>query len=509
MISQNVYDDMEDDHIRGSPGGNAIITSIVRDDSDSDSDSDDILIEDGNIRRSKDGYSIIENQDQQKQESGGRPRHLKNILCSFGLLSTYIMFIFIYSVFIPTMYSIYTSKKFPNNTIAENLAYATHLKSISDATPYVMVFVFGPLVGVLSDKFGRKKTLFISFVCVALDITCALISFKSNNLILFYLGHTIFGIAGCIPATLLSSISDITSLEERSKIFTFLGAPMGMGIIVGPLLGALSMKINILVPIYIVYILVILSFVLIFVMDEPTQLRSEEDKLKAKSAKKTINPFKSMKKLFGSSKYVAFVTCLYIVFSFTVEDVVTTMYYYTQLRYGWGPTQNAYNIAFLGVIVILYSVFVLPMAIRRLSDRIVISISFLISALIHVVYAFAVNEYIWIACGFVGGFASVILNLTQAIISKSTPPEIQGSILTGVASVGSLANLAGALVTQNVYAYFISPKAPIYFPGAHFLIDSIPIFLTFLGSMLIWKYYPDPTIKKVPPKVSRVNIQEE
>jgi len=508
MISKNVYDDMDE----GGNGGGAIITSIVNDDDNSSDESGDDVLIDGNdsIRKSKDGYSIIENKekDSDKQQPK-KPRHLRTIICLFGLLSTYIMSVFVYSVFVPTMYSIYADKKHPNDTTQEKQAYATHLKSISDATPYVMVFLFSPLAGVISDKIGRKKVLFMALVCVALDITSGLISYKMNNLIIFYMGHTVFGVAGCVPSIILSSISDITTIEERSKIFTFLGAPMGLGIIAGPLLGGLSISKNIVAPLFIGYILVGISLILILIMEEPTKLRSEEDRMKSKNTKKSINPFKSMKKLFTSSKYVAFVTCLFVVFSFTVEDVITTMYYYTNLRYGWTALQNAYNIAFLGVMVILYSTLVLPQAIKRLTDRYVISISFLISGIIHIVYAFAVNQYIWIACGFVGGFASVILNLTQAIISKSTPPEIQGSILAGVAGVGSLANLAGALVTQNVYAFFISPQAPIYLPGAHFLLDSIPIFLTFGASLVIWKYYPDPTLAKKQSIVDNVHIQEE
>ncbi|KAF2070732.1 hypothetical protein CYY_007947 [Polysphondylium violaceum] len=423
----------------------------------------------------------------------GRPKYFKDIILVFCLWSVMVMSAFIFSLFIPTMYSQYANYKHPNNTPQENQAIATHMKSITDASPLLMVFVFGPLIGVLSDKYGRKKIFMLNLTLLAIDVTCALISYKSENLVLFFIGHTVCGLTGANSAVVLSFISDLTTKEERPRVFAISGIALGTGIVIGPLMGGFAMKISTSAPLYLVYILVIIGFILLFFMKESTLLRSEEDKLKAKSAKKTINPFKSIIKLFGSSKYVAFVTCLYIVFSFTVEDVLTTMYYYTALRYGWGPVENSYNIAFLGAMVIIYSVFLLPMAIRRFSDRIVISISFLVSAIIRVVYAFAVNQYIWIACGFIGGMGSVILNLTQAIISKSTPPEIQGSILTGVVSVGSLANLAGALVTQNIYAYFISPKAPIYFPGAHFLIDSVPTFLTFIGSLLIWKFYPDTT----------------
>jgi len=296
----------------------------------------------------------------------GRPKHFKQIVLVLCLFSLIIMKAFLFSLFVPTMYSQIIKDKYPNNTVSENKSIASHYKSITDASPFLVVFICGSIVGVLSDRYGRKKIFIGSITLLAIDATCTLISYYSNNLYIFLIAHTICGLQGCTAPTILSYISDITTKEERPKVFAFSGVSIGVAIIVGPLLASLSMQISTPAPLYIVYILVIVGYVIIFFLKESIHLRSEEDKLKAKTTKKTLNPFKSIKKLFTSSGYVAFVTCLFIVYSFISEDIMTTMYFYTEIRYGWGPKENSLNIAFMGGVIIIYSTFVLPIILKYL-----------------------------------------------------------------------------------------------------------------------------------------------
>lgn len=448
----------------------------------------------------QDVTSIFPNDDPKPSDTktSSRPKHLKDIILVYLFYSTYIIGAFVYSFFIPNMLQNYVATKHPDFTKEQVLSMASHYKSFSDCAPYIMTFLCGPLIGVLSDKFGRKKIFCLVLFSQACDVSLALTSYKLNNLAFFYAGHLIFGITNTLAPSILSYVADITTIQERPKIYAMAGAPIGLGIVLGPIAGSLTIKISLMAPLIFVYGVICTAGTICFFLKESTDLRSEEQKEKIKAAKKTINPFLLIRKLFQQSKYVVFLTLLYVTFSFSSTDVISTYFMYTQIRYDWKPSYNGYFISYLGFMVMCYSGLVIPQVLKRISDRKTISCAFLLSSFVHFAYGLAFNQYIWIACGFFGGSTSVILNLTQGLISKSTPIEIQGSILTGVAAAGSISSFFGSLFTQNTFAYFISSNAPyhlpyakIYLPGLHFIIDGFIIFLAFCGSLLIWKYYPN------------------
>ncbi|KAF2070733.1 hypothetical protein CYY_007948 [Polysphondylium violaceum] len=457
-----------------------------------------------NLKNSKGGYFMIDNEQgpNSNKSISSRPKYLKDILLIYFILTFFLMYNILFAIFIPGMFTNYVNFKYPNLSEKEIQSKSSHLKSIADAAPLCMVFFFGPLLGGLSDKYGRKKILLFQIILIAIDVSSAFISFKTNSIIFFYIGHTICGLTGCVGSTILSSISDLTTIEERPKVFSWGGVAMGVGFIGGPLLSALAMKLNVLAPIYFIYFTIAVMLVLLYLLKESIYL-GEKGKAIVKT---TFNPFKAIARLFKSSLFVALVAGLYVIFAFASDDLLSTMYYYTEVRYNWSPEKNAYYIAYLGVVIVVYSSLIIPFALKYLSERAVISTALFMNGIAHIIFAFASNQYIWIVSGLFGGFPTVILMIIVSIISKSTPPEIQGTILNGVASVGSLTALAGTLFSQNIFAYFISSNAPIYFPGAHFLIDSIPIFLTFLGSILIWKFYP---AKQMDKGFQKVQIQEE
>eukprot|EP01132_Coremiostelium_polycephalum_P008436 gene8436-10362_t len=497
LQNNNILDLSDEDDTSsssGGGGGNGIIITNVLDHNQEEEDDNcniKIKIENESINSEYQPSNNKQDNNNPNSSNNSKKSFLKEILIVSTILGLVTLYILLYNLFIPTVFMRYVELTHPEYSKDEINSKASSYKSLSDALPNLTLFLFGPAIGYLSDKYGRKKILILVAFVSFIDVTSCLITYLTNKLFYFYIGHCICGINGVAFSCVLSYLSDLTPKEERPKVFSKMGIAIGMGVVLGPISGVLLAKTGPLFSLYGAYAFLGIAMILIFFLPESNGYVEGVWTPRVEKVKRSINPFKSIIKLFSTSKYIGFVALIFVSFAFTSEDVMTTLFIYTNTRYSWGSTQNGLYIGGIGVVVIIWTGVVTPLLLKRFSDRKIVSFALVVSFCTHIGNAFSVNQWMWIAFGIPGSFSMVIMNLVQSIISKSTPPEFLGSVLVGVASVSALSQFGGALVSQNVFAYFISSKAPFYLPGAHLLLSSIIIFITFLGSLLIWKKYPN------------------
>ncbi|KAM9990682.1 hypothetical protein ACTFIY_006713 [Dictyostelium cf. discoideum] len=429
-------------------------------------------------------------------------KHKKDLLLVLLMFTFMIMGSLVYSLFIPNVFLNYVRINFPDEKDIQTKA--TYYKSFSDSLPYIFMFCFGALGGVLSDKFGRKLMFYYGSIIVILDMVSCYVTIKTNNLYYYYVVHSIAGTYNVALAAAYSYIADISEEHAVPYLYSLIGVSLGLGVVLGPVISVVStvhetpqqqLQHLSMSSLYIGCGLVACSLLIVPFLKESLTIAKENHKIR--QTKSSSNPFKLIKMIFSANGYVAFVIILYTSISYTEQDVFSTYYYHNELVYNWDNTYNSFYMGGLGILMIIWSLILIPILLKRYSERKLISVGFLIGAITHVSFGFAYNQWIWIGSGVVAAFVPNILYLLQSVISRATPPEIKGSILTGSRAIGSLAGFLGSLAATNIYREFTSGNT-IYFPGAAYLVNSLVLFLTFIASLIIWKKYKNsnPLIRK-------------
>ncbi|KAM9981906.1 hypothetical protein ACTFIY_004218 [Dictyostelium cf. discoideum] len=421
-------------------------------------------------------------------------KHLKQIFLLFIIYSLMVMGSFLYGLYIPGVFTNYVKIKYPTLSDDEISSKASYYKSFSDGLPYLSMFFLGPLVGVLSDKFGRKPILFGGVALLLIDMVSCYITVRTNNLYYFYFFHSLAGVCNSVAGAAHSFISDLSDESQIPILYSLLGASLGCGILFGPTTFVFTSKSSIPnLTIYISIAVVASILLLIPFLKESLEIAKQENKITV-DIKKTSNPFKLIKNLFTQSgRYLSLVLLLYVSISYTSQDLLSTYFYYLQLVYGWNDSDCGLFFGVLGGIIMIWGVLLIPFLLKFYSERKIISLGFSISIVAHTFFVLSgKSKYIYIVGGVFVAFVPNNISLIQAVISRSTSSELQGTVLTGTVAIGSIASFVGAIVSNDIFMYATSGKAKVYFPQAPYLLNGLIVVITFIGSLLIWKYHKNP-----------------
>jgi MFS transporter, DHA1 family, tetracycline resistance protein len=340
----------------------------------------------------------------------------------------------------------------------------------------LMQFFCAPILGNLSDQFGRRPVLLFSLFGFGVDYI--FMGFAPTFGWLF-LGRTISGITGASFTTANAYIADISTAETRSKNFGMIGAAFGLGFIIGPAIGGLLTGWGIRAPFYAAAALALLNWVYgYFVLPESLVIEHRR-----KFEWKRANPFVSIRNL---KKYPA-VTALFLALFLdylAAHAIQSTWSYFTAYRFQWTPRTIGISLTVVGILVS----FVQGVLIRVITPRIGNDRSIYIGLLLNAVgmFLFALANQSWMMFVFLvpyclGGIAAPAL---QATISGHVPPNAQGELQGSITSLTSITAIIGPLLMTNLFAYFTSAHAPVHFPGASFLLGGL---LMLTGSIVAYK----------------------
>ena len=328
----------------------------------------------------------------------------------------------------------------------------------------LMQFVFAPILGGLSDRYGRRPVLLVSLACGALDY---ILSAMAPNIGWLFVGRVIAGITAASFTCASAYIADVSPPEKRAQNFGLIGAAFGAGFILGPALGGLVGGHDPRMPFWVAAGLCGLNFLFgLFVLPESLvpENRRAFDLRKA-------NPFGTFKALFTARWVVLLVGALTLLY-LAQQALQNTWSISTALRFRWKPADIGWSLALIGAMSIVVQMGLLRVLLPRLGEARTLLFSLVFQVIGFVGFGLASESWMMYAftavwcLSFVGGPA------TQGLISKRFGPDEQGLVQGALSSLQSLTSVIGPVIATSVFAFFTAPGHP-YVPGAPFLLGAV------------------------------------
>jgi DHA1 family tetracycline resistance protein-like MFS transporter len=340
----------------------------------------------------------------------------------------------------------------------------------------IMQFLFSPILGGLSDRFGRRPVLLISLFGLGLDyVFCAF----APTIAWLFLARFIAGICGASFTTASAYIADVSPPEKRAQNFGLVGAAFGLGFIVGPIIGGVFSQYGSRVPFMISAGLSLLNFIYgYFIL--PESLPQEHRRA---FEWKRANPIGSLARLKQYPTILGLVSTMVLLY-IAGQAPQSTWTYYVIEKFRWNETWVGYSLGFIGLTVAIVQGGLIRVAIPKLGQRKAVFTGMIFSILGFTLFAFATQGWMMFAFMIPYALGGLAGPAVQGLISSQVPPNEQGELQGALASLASMTSIVGPLLMTHLFAYFTKPEAPVYFPGAPFLMGAV---LTLISVFLVAK----------------------
>lgn len=334
----------------------------------------------------------------------------------------------------------------------------------------IMQFFFSPILGGLSDRYGRRPILLFSLFGLGIDY---IFMAFAPTIVWLFIGRIIAGIGGASFTTATAYISDISEPEKKAQNFGLIGAAFGLGFIIGPVIGGIASQWGPRVPFLVASALTLINLVYgYFILPESL----DKEKRRAYSWKRA-NPIGSLMHL---RKYpvVSGLVVSFVLIYIGAHAVQSNWTYYTMLKFNWSEQWVGYSLGFVGLMVAIVQGGLIRVINPRLGQNKSVYVGLMLYSIGMLLFAFATTG--WMMIFFLvpyclGGICGPAL---QGIISNQVPDSEQGELQGALTSLISVTSIIGPLIMNNLFAYFTSTKAPVYFPGAPFILASALCFLS-------------------------------
>lgn len=359
-----------------------------------------------------------------------------------------------------------------------------HDSSISKASQYggyltlayaLMQFLFAPVLGNLSDKYGRRPVLLFSLFGFGIDYL--FLSFAPSIGWLF-VGRLIAGVTGASFTTASAYIADVSTPENRAQNFGMIGAAFGLGFIIGPLIGGLLGQFGARVPFMVAAGLALTNWLYgYFVLPE-----SLDKEHRRPFEWKRANPVGSLLHLKKHPAVIGLVGSLVLVY-LAAHAVQSNWSFFNIEKFQWTPKMIGISLAVVGLLVGGVQGGLVRIVNPKLGNEKSVYIGLALYAFGLLLFAFASQSwmmFVFLIPYCLGGIAGPAL---QSIISGHVPPNEQGELQGALTSLISVTSIIGPPLMTGLFAYFTKPGAPIHFPGVSFLLGSI-----FMIASAIWAY---------------------
>jgi MFS transporter, DHA1 family, tetracycline resistance protein len=329
-----------------------------------------------------------------------------------------------------------------------NTARASEYIGLFTTTWALMQFVFAPVLGLLSDRFGRRPVILLSNFGLALDY---FVMALAPSISWLFLGRVLSGLTSASVPTATAYISDVTAPEKRSKAFGLLGAAFGAGFILGPAVGGWLGMHNPRLPFWVAGVGSLVNFCYgMFVLPESLPPERRQSKLQWKNA----NPVGALRLLRSHAELLGLAIVNFL--GYVVHEIYVTVYVlYVIYRFGWNPRMIGISLAVVGVASMVSYSLVGPI-VERLGER-----RTLLTGLACATAGFAMfgwpSPIVFLVAIPVNALWALAGSTSQSLMTRHVSPSEQGELQGALASLRGVAMLFGPGIFSLTFAYFISP----------------------------------------------------
>ena len=333
----------------------------------------------------------------------------------------------------------------------------------------LMQLIFSPILGSLSDRFGRRPVVLLSNFGLGLDYV---LMAMAPSLIWLFVGRIISGVTSASVSTAFAYIADITPAERRAAVFGKVGAAFGAGFILGPALGGLLGNLDPRLPFWAAAGLSFANTLYGLSILPESLPRDRRSPFHWKSA----NPIGALR-LLRSDPVLSGLSVVNFFAQLSHAVLPSTFVLYATYRYGWDAKTVGLTLAMVGVGAMVVQGVAIGPIVNRLGERRALILGLVCGALGFLIFGTAPSGPIsWLGIPVMAlwGVSGAAL---QALNSRRVKPEQQGQLQGATGSVQSVSQLLGPFLFTLTFAYFISAQAPVHLPGAPFLLAAALLLL--------------------------------
>jgi DHA1 family tetracycline resistance protein-like MFS transporter len=329
----------------------------------------------------------------------------------------------------------------------------------------VTQFFFSPLLGNLSDRFGRRPVLLFSLLVVGINY---LIMGFAASLAVLFIGRVISGAGAATMSTCNAYIADVSPMEQRAQNFGLMGAAFGMGFVIGPVIGGFLGEYGPRMPFFAAAVLCFANMLFgYFVLKESLTPENRRP-----FTLRRANPLGTLLQLRRFPVVMGIISVLFL-YNLGHHVLPSTWSFFTIEMFQWSPKEIGYSLGFIGICMVAVQGFLIRWVLPKtgLRNAGIIGMSFTILAFTG--YAAASTPwmmYIFMIPGALGALAGPAM---QGIASGQVGASQQGELQGGLSSIASLTSIISPLAMTQTFSYFVSAEAPVYLPGAAFLLAAL------------------------------------
>jgi MFS transporter, DHA1 family, tetracycline resistance protein len=332
----------------------------------------------------------------------------------------------------------------------------------------IMQFLFAPIIGGLSDRFGRRPVLLTTLLLLGFDyILMAL----APTLAWLFAGRIISGIMGATWAAANSCVADVVRSEDRGRAFGLMGAAGASGFVLGPAIGGLLAQFGDRAPFWAAAILAIVGAALGTLLLKETLPVQKQRTFNIARA----NPLGNIIQMMKSPLVIGFLGVIFVM-QLAVQVQLTVWSYYTILKFNWSAVTIGLSVALFGTLVALVQGLLTGKVIARFGEVKTGLYGLCFAAPAYLIFAFATHGWMMFAGMFIGVGANMAFPGMQAMMTRNIAEDAQGELQGAIASVVGITSVIGPLLMTGLFGAFSDAKG-IYFPGAPFILAAVLIIL--------------------------------
>ncbi|MEE8244390.1 MAG: TCR/Tet family MFS transporter [Pseudomonadales bacterium] len=339
-----------------------------------------------------------------------------------------------------------------------------------------MQFFSAPVLGNLSDRFGRRPVLLLSLVAMGADY---LLMGWAPTLIWLFVGRFIAGVSAGTYGIANAFIADTFEPDDRAKNFALMGAAFGVGFIVGPVIGGFLGEYGPRAPFYAAAGLAFVNLIYgYFVL--PESLKPEN---RRRFEIRRANPLGTLNQLW---KYPVVIGLVFAYFFYMLghHSLPAVWSYFVMEKFAWTTREIGFSLGAVGVCMIFVQVYLIRVFLDKYGQERTAFIGLIVTILSFIGYAFIPYGWMMYVVIAVGAGQGFIGPSVQGLMSARIPADSQGELQGALGSMSSLVSILSPPFMTQTFAYFSGGGAPIYFPGAPFLAAA---FFTLMGLLLLVK----------------------